>query len=134
MLLAGHTDGSPVSPSPHPFLYARVLGAYHTNVIYTGPGMRDYEARSFDFLWVRWFELVDPASSGWRNSMLDSVYFPPMHKSDSFGFVDPKDVLRGCHIIPAFANGKQHENGVGISRCAKDGQDYKLYYVGRYVQ
>jgi len=66
--------------------------------------------------------------------MLDSVYFPPMHKSDSFGFVDLKDVLRGCHIIPAFANGKQYENGVGISCCAKDGKDYKLYYVGRYIQ
>jgi len=66
--------------------------------------------------------------------MLDSVYFPPMHKSDSFEFVDPKDVLHGCHIILAFVNGKQHKNGVGISHCAKDGKDYKLYYVGRYVQ
>jgi hypothetical protein len=132
MLLADHEDGSAGSPNPHHFLYARVLGAYHANVIYTGPGMQDYEARRFDFLWVRWFEVVDSASSGWASSTLDSVRFPPMHGTHSFGFVDPKDVLRGCHILPAFAKGKRHTNGVGISRCAKDGKDYKLYYVGRF--
>ena len=134
MLLANHADGSADSSDSHHFLYARVLGAYHANVIYTGPGMRDYEARRFDFLWVRWFEIVDPASSGWASSTLDSVRFPPMHGNHSFGFVDPKDVLRGCHILPVFAKGKRHANGVGISRCAKDSNDYKLYYIGRYVQ
>jgi hypothetical protein len=132
MLLADHED-DPTS-SPHHFLYARVLGAYHANVIYTGPGMQDYEDRRFEFLWVRWFEVVDPASSGWASSTMDSVRFPPMHGTHSFGFVDPKDVLRGCHILPSFAKGKRHPDGVGISRRAKDGKDYKLYYVGRYVQ
>jgi hypothetical protein len=131
MLLASHEDGSASSSVAHHFLYARVLGAYHANVIYTGPGMRDYNARRFDFLWVQWFEIIDPASSGWYNSTLDTVRFPPMHHDDSFGFVDPKDVLRGCHILPAFAKGKRHTNGVGVSRCAKDGKDYKFYYVGR---
>jgi hypothetical protein len=132
MLLADHADDS--AGSSQRFLYARILGAYHVNVVYTGPGMRDYEARRFDFLWVRWFEVVEPASSGWGNSTLDSVRFPPMHHNNSFGFVDPADVLRGCHILPAFAKGKRQANGVSVSRCAKDGKDYKLYYVGRYVQ
>jgi hypothetical protein len=118
----------------HPFLYARVIGAYHANVLYTGPGMRNYEARRFDFLWVRWYELVNPASSGWSSSKLDTVRFPPMHRANSFGFVDPKDILRGCHIIPAFAKGKRHTNEVGISRCAKDSHDYMLYYIGRCVR
>ena len=130
MLLSNDADGS----SSHHFLYARVLGAYHTNVIYTGPGMRDHIPRRFDFLWVRWFEVVDPASSGWSNSTLDMVRFPPMHRNGSFGFVDPRDVLRGCHILPAFAKGKRQADGVSASSCAKDGTDYHLYYVGRYVQ
>jgi hypothetical protein len=107
MLLA--EDDSTGSHS-HPFLYARVLGAYHANVLYTGPGMRNHEPRGFDFLWVRWYELVNPASSGWSSSKLDTVRFPPMHQANSFGFVDPKDILRGCHIIPAFAKGKRHTN------------------------
>jgi hypothetical protein len=103
MLLANDADGS---SSSHHFLYARVLGAYHTNVIYTGPGMRDDKPCHFDFLWVRWFEVVDAASSGWSSSTLDVVRFPPMHHNSSFGFVDPRDILRGCHILPAFAKGK----------------------------
>lgn len=129
MLLADDAEGSPIS-SNH-FLYAQVLGGYHVNVIYTGPGMRDFEARRFDFLWVRWFEIVNPGSSTRSASKLDSVRFPPMNKASSFGFVDPKDVLRGCHILPAFAKGKRQNNGVGISCCAKDGKDYIQYFVNR---
>ena len=92
---------------------------------------RDYEPHWFNFLWVRWFEVMNPGSSGWEAYKLDSVRFPPLCDEASFGFVDPKDVLRGCHIIPAFAKGQHHQNGAGVSRCAKDSNDYKLYYVGR---
>jgi hypothetical protein len=106
MLLADDAEGSLIPANPHHFLYARVLGGYHVNAIYTGPGMHDFESRRFDFLWVRWFEVVNPGSSGWSNSKLDSVRFPPMNENRSFGFVDPKDVLRGCHILPVFAKGK----------------------------
>ncbi|KAI0055682.1 hypothetical protein BV25DRAFT_1815293 [Artomyces pyxidatus] len=55
----------------HHFLYARVLGVYHANVVYTGPGMLDYEARRLDFLWVRCYEVIDPELSGWDHSRLD---------------------------------------------------------------
>jgi hypothetical protein len=126
MLLSDTTD-------LHHFLYARVIGAYHANVIYTGTGMRDYEARRMDFLWVRWYEVVDPASSGWGSSKLDSLRFLPINRPNAFGFVDPKDVLRGSHILPNFnfAKGKRHADGKGVSCCAKDGKDYHRYYVGR---
>ena len=116
-------SGSVNSSNLHHFLYARVLGGYHINAIYTGPGMRDFEARHFDFLWVRWLEVVNPGSSGWSTSKLDSVCFPPMNENYSFGFVDPKDVLHSCHILPAFARGKQQKDRVSISCCAKDGAD-----------
>jgi hypothetical protein len=131
MLLA---DDATSSSCPHRFLYARVLGIYHTNVIYTGPVARDHEPCRIDFLWVRWFEVVDPLSSGWSRARLDLVRFPPMHQTSSFDFVDPREVLRGCHIIPAFAKGRRQANGDGVSRCAKDGEDYHFYYVSRCVQ
>ena len=131
MLLA---DDAQSSSSPHRFLYARILGAYHANVIYTGPGARDQNPRRINFLWVRWFEVVDPGSSGWSKSRLDFVRFPPMHQNSSFGFLDPRYVLRGCHILPAFAKGRRQLDGVGVSCCAKDGEDYHLYYVGRCVR
>ena len=124
MLLADKVDSATDSLNLHHFLYAQVLGTYHANVIYTRPGMHDYEPCRFDFLWVWWFEVVNPASSGWESSKLDSVRFPPLCEEASLGFVDPKDVLRGCHLIPAFAKGRHHSNGVSVSRCAKDGNDY----------
>ena len=114
MLLTNHADGSDPS-NFHRFLYAQILCAYHANVIYTGPGMRDYEARRFNFLWMCWYEVVDAGSLGWNNSALDSVRFPPLHEDDSFGFVDPNDVLRGCHILPNFSKGKQQETRVDES-------------------
>jgi hypothetical protein len=54
MLLADNADAAGNSSTEHHFLYARVLGVYHANVVYTGPGMRDHAARRLDFLWVRW--------------------------------------------------------------------------------
>ena len=103
MLLA---DNSDTPAGRHKFLYTCTLGVYHTNVVYTGPGMRDYEARCVDFLWVRWYEVVDPMASGWKIQRLDHIRFSQMDEEDAFGFVDPKDVLRGCHILPRFAAGK----------------------------
>ena len=40
----------------HPFLYASILGIYHTNVVYTGDNSKNYEARWFEFSWVRWYQ------------------------------------------------------------------------------
>ena len=122
------TDGS--DSSKHHFLYTRVLGAYHANVMYSGPGMQGFETRSLHFLWVRWYEVVDPGSSGWNNSMLDMVHFPPMHEDTSFGFVDLNDVLQECHILLAFVKGKCTTN-INVSCCAKNSKDYLLYYIGR---
>ncbi|KAF7967387.1 hypothetical protein HWV62_34433 [Athelia sp. TMB] len=56
-----------------------------------------------------------------------------MANQDSFGFLDPADVLRGCHIIPVFAKGKHHSSGKGMSFCAKDSNDWNKYYINRFV-
>ena len=117
-------------PSAHPFCYARVLGIYHTNAIYIGPGLRDYQSRRIEFLWVQWFEVLN-RSAGWDHTTLDSVKFPPMAEADAFDFIDPADVLRCCHIIPAFADGQVHPDGIAMSRNARDAADWKRYYVNR---
>lgn len=128
MLLA--TDGQ--GASGHPFCYARVLGIYHANTIYIGSGSRDYQARRLDFLWVRWYVVVN-APSGWRHQALDTLQFTPMAGEDGFGFIDPADVLRGCHLIPVFDKGRLHPDGVALSHYARDADDWKEYYVNRYV-
>lgn len=127
MLLDKHADSSDDS-AIHPYVYARVIGIFHVNVVYTGPGMVNYNPTRFDFLWVRWYEHI-PTTSPYR---LDQLTFPPMAEGDAFGFVNPTDVLRSCHIIPAFSQGTCREPGeAGLSDCARDIDDSKVYYVGR---
>lgn len=131
MLLAD-TDGVDGGAS-HRFLYARVLGIYHVNAIYAGEGAVNYDTQKIYFLWVRWFEYDETRSLGWDNHDLDSLYFMPMADERAFGFVDPKDVLRGCHIIPTFSSGRVHLDGVGLSCCARDALDWVRYCVNRCV-
>jgi hypothetical protein len=133
MLLTNNCDAEGISRTKHPFLYARVLGIYHVNIIYTGEDRLDYTPRRVEFLWVRWFEYDGSRSVGWPDMKLDSLRFPPMADQGAFGFVDPRDVLRGCHILPRFSKGKARVDGVGLSRLAHDAQDWSRYHVNRYV-
>ncbi|KAF8834376.1 hypothetical protein BDN67DRAFT_985369 [Paxillus ammoniavirescens] len=85
----------------HSFSYARVLSIYHGNIIYCGPGSLDYKPRQLEFLWF----------------VLDKLHFVPMVDEEAFGFVDPSDVLRSCHLIPGFSTGKLHRDGLLIATC-----------------
>ena len=132
MMLANNSDGKD-SEDVHPFCYARVLGIFHVNVIYTGTGMHDYTARRLNFLWVRWYQYSEARSIRWSDYRLDSLHFPPMSHEHAFGFVDPQDVLRACHVLPAFKDGRSHPDGISISRCAGDGTDWRRYFANRCV-
>ena len=129
MLLANNSGAN--GDTTHPFLYARVLGIYHVNVIYTGGGSQDYIARRVEFLWVRWFEYDSHKPVEWADLKLDPIRFFPMADERAFGFVDPKDVLRGCHVLPAFASDKARKDGVGLSRLVQDARDWSRYCVNR---
>lgn len=119
------------SPTEERFHYARVLGVYHANVVYVGPGMTSYEPCRMEFLWVRWYREVPETKTGWESCRLDRVKFLPVSDENAFGFVNPSDVLRACHIIPAFTLGKLHADGKGLSHCAQDSSDWVMYYVNR---
>ena len=129
MLLANNTCSD--EGSNHPFLYARVLGIYHVNVIYTGEGSLDYTARRVEFLWVRWFEYDRNRSVNWADLIIDPIRFPPMADEQAFGFVDPRNVLRSCHIVPAFARGRARADGIGLSKLVCDSRDWSRYRVNR---
>ncbi|KAG2047193.1 hypothetical protein BDR06DRAFT_1032526 [Suillus hirtellus] len=116
----------------HRFIYGKVLGVYHVNVIYVGVSMIDFTPLRVEFLWVRWYKPMEQVSS-WDTSTLDRLRFPPMDDESSFNFVDPEDILRGCHIIPAFARGKRHYDGLGVSACAGDKEDWHEYYINQFV-
>ena len=112
----------------HQFCYARIIGIYHANVQYIGSGMKDYLPRRMDFLHVRWFEQVPQQDL----HGLDALRFVQMNDPGSTDFVDPADMLRGCHLLPAFRHGKLHSEQVATSPIARDSDDWKYYYVNRY--
>jgi hypothetical protein len=131
MVLANDLDDGD-NISNHPFIYARVLGIFHANVVLASPVITDYCPRRVEFLWVRWYERLSDSPAGWATSTLDRVRFPPMVDEESFGFLDPADILRGCHIIPRFVEGRRHVDEKGLSRCARDSRDWRMYLVNRY--
>src|SRR5262245_58580215 len=63
MLLSADNVGSPT----HRYIYARVLGIYHVNVIYVGSGNGVYQEQRMEFLWVRWYSHISGESvqKGW---------------------------------------------------------------------
>ncbi|RDB17006.1 hypothetical protein Hypma_002060 [Hypsizygus marmoreus] len=134
MLLAD--DSKPRSRGHHEYRYARVIGIYHVNLIYGGSigGKVDAKPHRLYFLWVRWFEPVNDvrADRGWLASILDQLRFCRTCPG-AFGFVDPGQILRACHVIPKFSSGKQYPDGIGRSKFAQDRKDWVLYYVNRFV-
>lgn len=127
MILADNED-----TSDHPFLYMRVLGIFHINVVYMGLQVVDYTARPYKFLWVQWFDLDPKApSGGWGSCALDQLCLPLMTQQDSFSFLDPEDVVRSCHVVPTFCLGRRHADGKGLSHFARDGLDWNSYYVNQ---
>jgi len=113
MVLAHRTGNSTESSSlTHPFAYGWVLGIYHVNVVYVGPGATDYQPIRLEFLWVQWYNRITDYC-GWKAHKLDQLKFCTIQDADAFTFVDPSDVLRGCHIIPRFREGWAHSNGRG---------------------
>lgn len=133
MLLALSDGEAQPLAGAHPFLYGRVLKIFHANVVYKGPGMSDYTPRRLYFLWVRWYDLEPVTRKGKSTTPyeLDRLVFPPVSRQGAFGFLDPSDVLRGCHIIPAFAKGRSFPDGKGMSKWARDSDDWKGYYISR---
>jgi hypothetical protein len=112
------------------FTYARVIGIYHVLVQMTG----ELDTRSFDFLHVRWY--TRPVTRKWRLPQLS--FFDttnPANLAHAFGFLDPAQVIRGVHILPAFHHGPAQLLLAPSFAIGKhlDLREFKLHYVGMYV-
>lgn len=131
-------DGSNQSPSGKPqtggtqYVYGRVLGVFHTNVVYGGSGSLDYRRRPFQFLWVRWYTPLVEEKNPRR---LNRLKLNPTSEPNSWGFLDPATVLRGAHLIPRFATGRVYEEEGQqrkiLSKAAQEHMDWKEYYINQ---
>ena len=124
------------APGAHPFWYAAVIGVFHANVQHTGKYSRDYRPRRMEFLWVRWMGLVPDYSFGRQQARLPKVGFIPDSDDFAFGFLDPSLVLRGCHLLPVFGDGRTTEllnttpGSITQARPSGEQDDWMNFYVG----
>lgn len=113
----------------HPYWYARVIGIFHAMVSRVGSGTPYHQ---IDFLWVRWYGLDMHARSGFKARRLYQVGFLDSNDDlNAFGFIDPLDVVRAVHLIPAFQFGKTSLLlSPSLARRKDEGdEDYQRYYI-----
>ncbi|KAJ3858704.1 hypothetical protein EV359DRAFT_75819 [Lentinula novae-zelandiae] len=91
------------NPDAHPYWYAQVLGIFHADIIH-------FKSRKqMEFLWVRWLGTEPDYRPGHKFAKLPKVGFVPEDDEFAFGFLDPSQVIRACHLIPAFVHGKSND-------------------------
>jgi hypothetical protein len=125
MVLSGETTPS------HPYWYARVLGIYHMEVWLTSGDQR--VKRHLEVLWVRWLAVIQSYRSGSKHARLPKIGFVEESDHDAFGFLDPGQIIRGAHLIPAFAAGRgvsSLRHGKSLARPGGQLDDWEEYYVG----
>lgn len=112
----------------YPYLHCRVIGVMHLNVRH-GEG---HNFKRFDVLWVRWYGLDEEYAWGFSAKRLPRVGFGHSEDPDTFGFLDPSDIVRACHMVPVFSQG-QTETLLPADSLARqpheEGKDYWRYYV-----
>ncbi|KAL6302526.1 hypothetical protein BKA93DRAFT_712337, partial [Sparassis latifolia] len=125
MVLANDDD-----PHAHPFWYARVLGIYHVNAVDLSPNSQAVP-QHVEFLFVQWFGINPDWSGGWAARQLDRIGFVPVTDDEAFGFISPAHVLRACHLIPAFAEGRTRNllTTSCIARWEAESDDWEHFYV-----
>lgn len=110
------------------FWYARVIGVFHANVHLA----TETEYRRLDFVWVRWFGQDTSWKAGPSEKRLPHLGFIPHMQAAAFGFVDPSDVVRATHLIPAFAHGltDYYLPPSRVARTTPEGDnDWTYHYV-----
>ena len=116
----------------HPFWYARVLGIFHARVTHPPLSIRRHR---IPFLFIRWFGQDSEWRSGDKTCRLPRVGFVPFDGEaggPAFGFIDPATVIRGCHLIPAYAYGKTKDL-LPPSAYRDPAGDWVNYYVNWYA-
>jgi hypothetical protein len=86
-----------------------------------------------EFLWVRWYGIEPDYRSGFQHAKLPKVGFVPEADEFAFGFLDPANVIRGSHMVPAFNNGRTNDlletREPSAARHVSEIDDWLNYYV-----
>jgi hypothetical protein len=120
------------APGAHPYWYCRVLGIFHAKVLHTGPAATNRSVQHMEFLWVRWYGEVPGHRWGFKAARLFKVGFVPDTDDQAFGFLDPSLVVRACHLVPAFNDGRTADllrAQISAARRPGEAEDWRAFYV-----
>ncbi|KAL1684855.1 hypothetical protein GGG16DRAFT_129726 [Schizophyllum commune] len=121
-----HVPAVSSRPPDNDFLGHRNVMVFHARISHPTLSL---EPHRVEFLWVRWFLLIDHGQSGSTKMRLERLQY--LDGPSAFGFVDPSEVIRGCHLMPVFHRGCTRELlGPSLYRDSSEG-DWASYYVGR---
>jgi len=85
---------------------AVVLGIYHAYVQHIAPNTGSFHPKKLEFLLVQWLGLVPQHSFGRRAAKLPQIGFMPETDDYAFSFLNPSLIIRGCHLLPSFVDGR----------------------------
>ncbi|KIM55818.1 hypothetical protein SCLCIDRAFT_30082 [Scleroderma citrinum Foug A] len=108
-------------PSAHPFWYVQVLRAFLIPVVHVAPDVRNCSPQTMEVLWVRWLGIELGYRGGFKNP---------------FGFLDLSLVICGCHLIPAFSEGRTDtllRREESFARQPGETDDWCAFYVNIFV-
>lgn len=131
------TDSN-IHPDRDPYWYGRIIAIFHVEVIHrernTVNAVND--SQRLEVLWVRWFGADSNYRSGWSRRRLHRIGFIPEDDergwADAFGFLNPSEIIRGVHLIPAFHFGQTDEllPYDSVARHPQqESKDWIYYYV-----
>ncbi|KZP03324.1 hypothetical protein FIBSPDRAFT_1055351 [Athelia psychrophila] len=129
-MVLGHDEGL----DAYPYWFGRIVGVFHAEVLHTGDQSTSAEPQRMEFLWVRWFLRDTTHKSGSKAKRLCRIAFDD-DEDYAFGFLDPKEIIRAVHLIPAFAHGRSGDAlGPSLIRHPREkDEDWNFYYVSRWV-
>ncbi|KAI6113765.1 hypothetical protein EDD16DRAFT_1124651 [Pisolithus croceorrhizus] len=122
--------------NPHPYWYARIIAIFHLDIRFNGPEVDDHSVKHMDVLLVRWFARDRNFKSGWAARHLPRISFYPQDDlANAFGFIDPNDIIRAVHLIPAYHFGCTKDLlPPSIARhTSENDEDWEWYYVNMFV-
>jgi hypothetical protein len=86
---------------------------------------------SKEVLWVRRFRRDKSYRAGFMQKRLHRLEFLSSGNDSAFGFLDPDEVIRASHLIPAFRYGPTNEflSGESFGRAPGELDDYRYFYI-----
>ncbi|KDQ25344.1 hypothetical protein PLEOSDRAFT_1106287 [Pleurotus ostreatus PC15] len=133
---------SNIHPDHDPYWYGRIIAIFHVEVIHREHNTVNVvnSSQRLKVLWVCWFGADSNYRSGWSRRRLHRIGFIPEDDergwADAFGFLNPSEVIRGVHLIPAFHFGQTDEllPYDSVARHPQqESKDWIYHYVNMFV-